>query len=198
RPLAIKILPGSVPDPQFRERFDREARAVAALSHPNIVAIYDVGTHDGTPYAASELLEGETLRARIDTSPLPPHTVGAFAVQISRGLAAAHDRGIVHRDLKPDNIFVTRDGQVKILDFGLAKLVAPDFSGGVTAFPTAMHATGAGTVLGTVGYMSPEQVRGIAVDHRSDIFAIGAILYEMLSGRRAFSGDTAVETLNAI
>ena len=195
RQVAIKILPsGSVADPQFRERFDREARAVAALSHPNIVAIYDVGTHDGAPYAAIELLEGETLRSRIGASPLPVRTALDYAVQIARGLAAAHGRGIVHRDLKPDNIFVTPDNQIKILDFGLATQAAPATSDETTR----LGQTERGTVLGTVGYMSPEQARGERADERSDIFSFGCVLYEMVSARRAFSGNSRIETLHAI
>ena len=195
RQVAIKILPsGSGVDPQFRERFDREARAVAALSHPNIVAIYDVGTHDGAPYAAIELLEGDTLGTRIGTSPLPLRTALDYAVQIARGLAAAHGRGIVHRDLKPGNIFVTPDHQVKILDFGLATQAPADQSDE----STRLAQTERGAVLGTVGYMSPEQARGERADERSDIFSFGCVLYEMVSARRAFSGDSRIETLHAI
>jgi TolB-like protein/Flp pilus assembly protein TadD len=194
RQVAIKILPGSVPDRQFRERFDREARAVAALSHPNIVAIYDVGTHDDTPYAATELLEGETLRSRIGASALPVRTAVDYAVQIARGLAAAHGRGIVHRDLKPDNVFVTPDNQIKILDFGLATQAAP----GTSDESTRLGQTESGMVVGTVGYMSPEQARGTRADERSDIFSFGCVLYEMVSARRAFSGNSRIETLHAI
>ena len=162
-----------------RERFDRKARAVAALSHPNIVAIYDVGTHDGAPYAAIELLEGDTLRSRIGTSPLPLRTAVDYAVQIARGLAAAHGRGIVHRDLKPDNIFVTPDNQIKILDFGLATQAVSGMSDETTRLGTER-----GTVLGTAAYMSPEQARGERADERSDIFSFGCVLYEMVSERR--------------
>ncbi len=195
RQVAIKILPsGGAMDPQFRERFDREARAVAALSHPNIVAIYDVGTHDGAPYAAIELLEGDTLRSRIGTSPLPLRIVLDYGVQIARGLAAAHGRGIVHRDLKPDNVFVTRDGQVKILDFGIATEPVTATADEITR----VGQTEVGTVLGTVGYMSPEQARGERADERSDIFSFGCVLYEMVSARRAFTGDSRIETLHAI
>ena len=195
RHVAIKVLPpGSVADPDFRERFDREARAVAALSHPNIVAIYDVGVHDAAPYAAIELLEGDTLRSRIGTSPLPLRAALDYAVQIARGLAAAHGRGILHRDLKPDNIFVTPDHQVKILDFGLATHTEGHRSDESTRLVQTEH----GTVLGTVGYMSPEQVRGERADERSDIFSFGCVLYEMVSARRAFAGDSRIETLHAI
>jgi len=194
RQVAIKILADRVSDPQFRERFDREARAVAALSHPNIVAIYDVGTHDETPYAATELLQGETLRSRIGTSPLPVRIAVDYAVQIARGLAAAHTRGIVHRDLKPDNVFITSDNQIKILDFGLATQAAPAASDETTR----LGQTEIGTVLGTVGYMSPEQARGERADERSDIFSFGCVLYEMVSARRAFSGDSRIDTLHKI
>ncbi|HWK12152.1 MAG TPA: protein kinase, partial [Vicinamibacterales bacterium] len=169
------------------------------LNHPNILGVYDIGTHDGVPYVVSELLEGETLRARIGDSPLPHRKAVDYATQIAKGLAAAHDRGIVHRDLKPDNLFITRDGRLKILDFGLAKMAGPPAGDSETDLATAAGPqTSAGTALGTVGYMSPEQVRGHKVDHRSDIFSFGVVLYEMLTGRRAFEGDSAVETMNAI
>jgi eukaryotic-like serine/threonine-protein kinase len=195
RQVAIKTLAsGAMADRQFRERFDREARAVAALSHPNILAIHDVGSHEGIPYVAVELLEGETLRSRIGTSPLPLSTVLEYAVQIGRGMAAAHDRGIVHRDLKPENIFVTRDGQIKLLDFGIATEPTRAPGDESTRLPQTDH----GVVLGTAGYMSPEQARGEPTDARSDIFAFGCVLYEMLSGRRAFTGDSRIETLHAI
>jgi TolB-like protein/Tfp pilus assembly protein PilF len=195
RKVAIKIVGSSAAaDPAMRERFDREARAVAALSHPNILAIYDVGEHEGLPYIAVELLDGETLRAHLGTSPLPVSTALNFAVQIGRGLAAAHDRGIVHRDLKPENIFVTRDRQVKLLDFGLA--TEPAAQPGEDT--TRLARSEAGLVLGTAGYMSPEQARGERTDARSDIFSFGCVLYEMLAGRRAFAGDSRIETLHAI
>ena len=195
RLVAIKTVSShAMADPQFRERFEREARAVAALSHPNILAIHDVGNHDGIPYVAIELLEGETLRSRIGTSPLPLSTVVEQGVQIGRGLAAAHDRGIVHRDLKPDNIFVTRDGQIKILDFGLATEPARE-SGNDS---TQLAQTDRGMVVGTVGYMSPEQVSGERTDARSDIFSFGCVLYEMLAARRAFASDSRIETLHAV
>ena len=195
RQVAIKILPSDAcSDPRFRERFEREARAVAALSHPNVVAIYDVGTDGETPYAAIELLEGETLTSRIAGAVLPLKTVLDFAVQIARGLAAAHDRGIVHRDLKPDNIFVTREGQIKILDFGLATDPVPVAADG----ETRLAQTEPGMVLGTVGYMSPEQARGERADARSDVFSFGCVLYEMVSARRAFAGTNRIDTLHAI
>jgi eukaryotic-like serine/threonine-protein kinase len=196
REVAVKVLPASfAADAERLRRFEQEARAIGALNHPNIMAVYDIGTHDGAPYVVSELLDGETLRTRVGDSPLPRRKAIDYATQIARGLAAAHDKGIVHRDLKPDNLFVTRDGRVKILDFGLAKMTeAPAVDSETALVPE----TGAGMVLGTVGYMSPEQVRGQKVDQRSDIFSFGVVLYEMLTGRRAFQGDSAVETMNAI
>ncbi len=198
RDVAIKVLPSEVAqDPDRRARFEREARAVAALSHPNILAIHDVGTHDGTAYAVTELLEGETLRQRIAGGALPLRKAVEIAIQIASGLAAAHQKGIVHRDLKPENVFVTRDGQVKILDFGLAALIAPA-ADDVRDSPTTVPGTEPGVLMGTVGYMSPEQVRGTRIDHRTDIFALGAVLYEMLTGRRAFQRETAAETMTAI
>ena len=200
REVAVKILPASFADDAERlRRFEQEARAAGALNHPNILGVFDIGSHQGAPYIVSELLDGDTLRTRIGDSPLPHRKAIDYAAQIAKGLAAAHDKGIVHRDLKPDNVFVTRDGRVKILDFGLAKVTQAGVA--VEAETALAHAgpqTGAGTVLGTVGYMSPEQVRGQAVDHRSDIFSFGVVLYEMLTGRRAFHGDSAVETMNAI
>jgi eukaryotic-like serine/threonine-protein kinase len=200
REVAVKVLPASfAADTERLRRFEQEARATGALNHPNILGVYDIGSHEGAPYVVSELLDGETLRSRIGDSPLPHRKATDYAAQIAKGLAAAHDKGIVHRDLKPDNVFVTRDGRVKILDFGLAKMTqsAADLEA-ETGFAPAGPQTSAGTVLGTVGYMSPEQVRGQAVDHRSDIFSFGVVLYEMLTGRRAFQGDSAVETMNAI
>ncbi len=197
RDVAIKVLPESVAvDPDALARFEREAKAVAALSHPNILAIHDFGTQDGVAYAVTELLEGETLRGKLDGGAVSQAQAVDWAQQIARGLSAAHGKGVVHRDLKPENVFVTRDGHVKILDFGLAKRVdaAP---GEQTSAPTGGH-TEPGTVMGTMGYMSPEQVRGLPVDPRSDIFSFGAILYELLSGRRAFKRDTASDTIAAI
>ena len=198
REVAVKVLPpGFAVDEERLRRFEQEARAIGALNHPNILGVHDIGTHDGVPYVVSELLDGETLRARIGDSPLPQRKAIDYATQIAKGLAAAHERGIVHRDLKPDNLFVTRDGRVKILDFGLAKMAGPA-ADSETVLATGAPQTSAGTTLGTVGYMSPEQVRGQKVDHRSDIFSFGVVLYEMLTGRRAFEGDSAVETMNAI
>ncbi len=199
RTVAVKILPTSFATDKDRlQRFAQEARAAAALNHPNILSIFDIGETDGTPYVVSELLEGETLRARLAKSPIPLRKAMNYALQVARGLAAAHEKGIVHRDLKPENLFVTNDDRVKILDFGLAKMVSkPDGSETGDAM-TVQVATEAGMVLGTVGYMSPEQVRGKPAVPESDIFAFGAILYEMVSGKRAFHGDSAADTMSAI
>ncbi|MCM3906050.1 MAG: serine/threonine-protein kinase [Pyrinomonadaceae bacterium] len=201
REVAIKLLPAAFSNDQDRlRRFEQEARAAGMLNHPNVLTIYDIGTHEGAPYIVSELLTGETLRDRLRGAPLPLRRVIDYALQIARGLAAAHEARIVHRDLKPDNLFITREGRVKIIDFGIAKLTEPKSepvdSEGETRLPELK--TSPGMVLGTVGYMSPEQVRGDQVDHRADIFAFGAILYEMLAGRRAFEGDSAIEVMNAI
>jgi Tol biopolymer transport system component len=203
RDVAVKILPASFSaDPDRLQRFALECRAAAALNHPNILSIFDIGSGDigdvqGAPYVVSELLEGETLRDRLREGPLPSRKAIDYARQIASGLAAAHDKGIVHRDLKPENLFITNDGRAKILDFGLAKLTRPEDDASGDA-PTQQIATDAGTVMGTVGYMAPEQVRGKPADPRSDIFAFGAILYEMLSGKRAFRGESAVEVMSAI
>jgi Tol biopolymer transport system component len=200
RDVAVKVLPSHLADtPAALARFEREAKAVAALSHPNILAIFDFGSDGGTAYAVTELLEGSTLRDRLDT-PIPTRKAIDYAVQIARGLGAAHAKGVVHRDLKPENVFVTDDGRVKILDFGLARqgpAIAPA-GGDETYSPTFARHTDPGTVMGTVGYMSPEQVRGETGDHRSDLFSFGALLYELVSGRRAFQRDTAAETMTAI
>ena len=199
REVAVKILPeGFVSDPDRLRRFEQEARAAGSLNHPNILVLHDVGTHDGTPYLVTELLEGETLRERLDHGALSPRKAIDIALQIARGLAAAHERGLVHRDLKPGNLFVLRDGRVKILDFGLAKLTRPEPAEGGVTRPTATVDTDRSVVMGTAGYMAPEQVRGQPADHRADIFAFGAILYEMLTGRRAFQGETSAETMTAI
>ena len=199
RDVAIKVLPATaLGDADRLRRFEQEARAAGSLNHPNVVAIFDTGVHEGAPFVVSELLEGETLQSLLAGGPLPLRKVVDYTLQIASGLAAAHEKGIVHRDLKPDNVFVTHEGLVKLLDFGLAK-VRPDAEQDLTATDETLERnTAPGTVLGTAGYMSPEQVRGLAVDARSDVFALGAILYEMLSGRRAFRGDTAVETMHAI
>jgi tRNA A-37 threonylcarbamoyl transferase component Bud32/Tol biopolymer transport system component len=199
RTVAIKILPAAFSAERERlARFAQEARAAAALNHPNILSIYDIGEDDVSPYIVSELLEGETLRERLRTGPLPMRKAIDYALQIARGLAAAHEKGIVHRDLKPENLFLTEDGRVKILDFGLAKLTRPESLGADAEMATIQEATDVGTVMGTVGYMSPEQVRGKPADARSDIFAFGAILFEMISGKRAFHGETAADTMSAI
>src|SRR6266853_1547195 len=199
RDVAIKVLPESVAaDPDALARFEREAKAVAALSHQNILAIHDFGNQDGIAYAVTELLEGETLREKLDEGPIPQKQAVGYALQVARGLSAAHEKGVVHRDLKPENVFVTRDGHVKILDFGLAKRVEAVVPGERTSAPTSSGHTQPGTVMGSVGYMSPEQVRGLPVDHRSDIFAFGVILYEMLTGKRAFKAEEDAETMHAI
>jgi len=200
REVAVKVLPAAFSaDPDRLRRFEQEARAASALNHPNILTIHDIGTHGGAPHVVSELLEGNTLRERLDGSALPVRKATDYAIQIANGLAAAHEKGIVHRDLKPENLFVTKDGRVKILDFGLAKLTRPEAaSGPQTQVPTVTAGTEPGVVMGTVGYMSPEQVRGHPADQRSDIFSFGAILYEMVTGRRAFQRDTAAETMTAI
>jgi Tol biopolymer transport system component len=200
REVAVKVLPTEFSaDPERLRRFEREARAAGALNHPGLLTIHDFGSHDGAPYIVSELLDGETLRERLRRGALPVAKAIDYASQIAKGLAAAHDKGIVHRDLKPENLFVCKDGRLKILDFGLAKLVQPDpVRQDETATATLTQETESGALLGTVGYMSPEQVRGEAADHRSDLFAFGAVLYEMLSGQRAFHAGTSIETLNAI
>src|SRR5262245_19951526 len=200
REVAIKVLAAQVAhDPTRLARFEREAKAVAALSHPNILAIHDYGSDHGQTFAVMELLEGETLGARISRGGLPWRKAVEIAQAIAEGLAAAHTKGIIHRDLKPDNIFLTTDGRVKILDFGLARVEPPLSSSGDAATGTYHPAeTNAGTILGTVGYMSPEQVRGREVDGRSDIFSLGCVLYEMTSGQRAFAGPSAMDTMTAI
>ncbi len=199
RDVAVKVLPERLAaDPHALARFEREAKAVAALSHPNILAIHDFETHDGVRYAVTELLDGGSLREHLEGGTVSPRKAVEYALQIARGLAAAHEKGIVHRDLKPENVFVSRDGHVKILDFGLAKAVEPRSLDSATKAPTVAEATEPGTVLGTVGYMSPEQVRGRSADARSDIFSFGTVLYEMLTGRRAFRAESAVETMSAI
>ena len=201
REVAVKVLPASLSSDADRlRRFEQEARAASQLNHPNIVTVHDFGTHDGAPYVVQELLEGETLRERLAEAAISPRKSVEYAIQIANGLAAASEKGIVHRDLKPENIFITTDERVKILDFGLAKLVQPEMSGSgqESNFPTMPNMTDPGLVLGTVGYMSPEQVRGRQVDHRSDIFALGTILYEMLSGTSAFRRESTADTMSAI
>jgi Tol biopolymer transport system component len=199
REVAIKVLPASFSQDADRlRRFEQEARAAGVLNHPNITAVYDIGAHDSSPYIVTELLEGETLRSRLSAGSISVRKAIDYAVQIAKGLSAAHEKGIVHRDLKPENVFLTRDGRVKILDFGLAKLKQPEDAHGKTDLPTEAAGTEPGVVMGTMGYMSPEQVRGKPADRRSDLFSFGAILYEMLSGQRAFRGDTAADTITAI
>ncbi len=199
REVAIKVLPAYVAqDPERLRRFEQEAQAAAALNHPNILAVHRFGTFEGAPYMVSELLEGGTLGRQLSHGPLPVRKAIDYGVQIASGLAAAHEKGIVHRDLKPDNIFVTKDGRVKILDFGLAKLTEAKSAPADGPTVTRQEGTEPGMVLGTVGYMSPEQVRGETADHRADIFAFGAILYEMLTGKRAFRKPTSTETMTAI
>jgi tetratricopeptide (TPR) repeat protein len=199
RDVAIKVLPAEfASDPERLRRFEQEAKAVAALDHPNILALHDLGTHEGAPYLVMELLEGESLRERLRGGALPARKSVEIGVQIAQGLAVAHEKGIVHRDLKPENVFVTKDGHVKILDFGIAKLAAPRTTEELARATTVVEATAAGILLGSVGYMSPEQVRGQAVDQRSDIFSFGCVLYEMLSGKRAFAEATVADTLSAI
>ncbi len=198
RDVAIKVLPSFLSaDSDRLRRFEQEARAAAALNHPNILAVFQMGTYQGAPYLVSELLEGETLRDQLKRGRLAVRKAIDYGVQIARGLAAAHEKGIVHRDLKPENLFVTKDGRVKILDFGLAKLTQPQ-SGSDDNAITLTKGTEAGMVMGTAGYMAPEQVRGQTADHRADIFAFGAILYEMLAGKRAFQKPTSAETMTAI
>ncbi|HEY7368918.1 MAG TPA: serine/threonine-protein kinase, partial [Thermoanaerobaculia bacterium] len=200
RDVAIKVLPAAyAQDPDRLRRFRQEAIAASALNHPNILTVHDVGDVEGAPYVVSELLEGETLRERLTSGPLPSRKAVEIGIQIADGLAAAHEKGIVHRDLKPENLFLTTDERVKILDFGLAKRSRPDEgreSG--SGAKTVTAGTQSGVVLGTLGYMSPEQVRGHSADHRSDIFALGATLYEMLTGRRAFAGASPADTMSAI
>jgi serine/threonine protein kinase len=223
RDVAIKVLPRDfVGDPNRLRRFEQEAKTLAALNHPNVLTIHDAGVHEGAPFLVSELLEGKTLREEMSGGALPVGKATEYALQIDHGLAAAHGHGIIHRDLKPENIFITKDGRVKILDFGLAKLKAPGAADvrRLTSNPgerlephigsnehqrtirvdadASINTTEPGVVLGTPAYMSPEQVRGEPVDHRADIFAFGAVLYEMLAGNRAFRRDRPVESMNAV
>ncbi len=203
RDVAVKVMPASfAADPERLRRFEQEARAVASLTHPNILAVHDIGRYENQPFMVSELLDGESLREMLARGALPQRKAIDYAIQIAHGLAAAHGKDIAHRDLKPDNVFITREGRAKILDFGLAKTVpkpvlVPDEDGSATMTALA-PSTEAGTVMGTVGYMSPEQVRGGLVDCRTDIFSFGAVFYEMLTGVRAFKRDTAAETMTAI
>ena len=198
REVAVKVLPAYVSrDPDRLRRFEQEAQAAAALNHPTILAIHQFGTFEGAPYLVSELLDGSTLRQLMQRGPIPVRKAIDYGIQIAHGLAAAHERNIVHRDLKPENLFVVKDGRVKILDFGLAKLIQPQFIGDGDG-STITCETEPGRVMGTLGYMSPEQVRGNVIDHRADIFAFGTILYEMLTGKRAFQRQTPAESMTAI
>src|SRR5512143_224559 len=198
RDVAVKVLPEAlVADKEALARFEREAKAVAALSHPNILSIHDFGREGSMAYAVMELLEGETLRERLDAGPIPQRRAIDWALQVAQGLAAAHERGIVHRDLKPQNVFVTRDGIVKILDFGLVKRRSEGNGQEESSSAPTTPGTRTGVILGTVGYMSPEQVRGLPTDHRSDIFSLGVVLFEMLAGERAFRRESDVETMMA-
>jgi serine/threonine protein kinase len=199
RDVAIKVLPrGVAADPERLRRFEQEARTAGMLNHSNLLTIFEFGTHDGAPYIVAELLEGETLRALLREGPLRPRVAVDYAIQLANGLAAAHERGVIHRDLKPENIFITPEGLLKVLDFGLAKLVREADQAVEQTATYGSSDTHSGVIVGTAGYMSPEQVRGQSVDHRADIFAFGAILYEMLAGIRAFRKESAVETMNAI
>ena len=199
RDVAIKVIrPELARDPDRIRRFEQEARAAGALNHPNVCSILDIGSYEGAPFVVMELLEGESLWHRLEQGSIPARKAVEYAAQAAHGLAAAHEKGIVLRDIKPGNLFVTKDGRVKVLDFGLAKLTRPDVLAPVGEKPISIAATETGAILGTVGYMAPEQVRGQAADARSDLFALGAILYEMLTGRRAFHGASYVETLHSI
>ena len=199
RQVAVKVLPSTaLDDPTRLGRFEREARSTGALNHPNIVAIYDVGQHQGVPFIVTELLEGSTLRQRLREGDVTVRRAVEYGIQIAEGLAAAHSKGIIHRDLKPENVFVTRDEHIKILDFGLAKLRQPSTRLAASEQVTQTVETEVGAIVGTLGYMSPEQLHGKAADHRSDIFAFGALMYEMLSGRRAFAGDSKANVVAAI
>ena len=197
RDVALKMLPeGSEADPEDLQRFERETRAIAALNHPNILAIHDTGVYRELPYAVTELLQGESLAERLRAGPVAPPKATEIACQVAEGLAAAHARGVIHRDIKPDNIFVTHEGRAKILDFGIARIENPALRTGKGGLVSA-H-TSSVFVLGTAGYIAPEQVRGRRADARSDLFALGAVYFEMMTGRRAFQRDTAVETLGAV
>lgn len=198
REVAIKILPTELSSSQDRlNRFEQEAYSASSLNHPNIITIHDIGSEDSTRYIAMELVDGKTLRELISTGPIASRKAISIATQLAEGLAKAHSAGIIHRDLKPENVMITKDGFVKILDFGLAKLFTADKQEGVSSLQTAAG-TNAGIILGTIGYMSPEQASGEQVDFRSDQFSLGSILYEMVTGQRAFQKKTTVETMAAI
>ena len=199
RDVAIKVLPEHFDDADSLSRFQAEAKAIAALSHPNIVSIFDTGQHEDQLYVVTELLEGETMRARLRSGPFGMRKAVEHAARVAQGLAAAHEKGIVHRDIKPENLFLLNDGRIKILDFGLARqdpLLAG--SGDLSSSPTAGHPTNPGAMIGTVGYLSPEQANGDLADHRSDIFSLGVVLYEMLAGHRAFKGTSPAELLSSV
>jgi len=209
REVAVKVVSEALgADGAFVERFEREARLVGSVNHPNVVALHDVGLHDGKPYFVTELLQGETLRTRLGKGPVPLATALEWAEQMAEGLAAAHERNIVHRDLKPENVLITREGRIKLLDFGIAKVIAAAQEvatpleegphGLLNETVPSSDRTGTGLVIGTPGYMSPEQIRGDPMDARTDLFSLGAVLYEMLAGHRAFPGGTAVESGYAI
>jgi len=206
RDVAVKVLPDAfVGDKDRLRRFEQEARATGQLNHPNIVAIYDLGTADGNggvPYIVTELLEGQNLRAVVEHGPIPPRKAVDFAIQIAAGLSAAHAKGIAHRDLKPENLFISASGHMKILDFGLAKLLRPTSglgrAGGDKTGSMQASLTMTGTIMGTASYMAPEQVREQPTDHHADIFSLGSILYEMLTGKRAFDGETPMDRMTAI
>ncbi|HWZ85697.1 MAG TPA: serine/threonine-protein kinase [Thermoanaerobaculia bacterium] len=199
REVALKLLPDAAAhDADSLHRFDRETRAVATLNHPNILAIHDTGSFRNVPYAVTELLEGETLADRLRTGPLNPQKAVEVACQVADGLAAAHEKGIIHRDIKPDNIFLTNEGRAKILDFGIARIEQPARTAGLSDTITSSRGGSSQFLVGTAGYMSPEQVRGKPIDGRTDIFSLGATFFEMLTGRRAFMRDSPVETLGAV
>src|SRR4030095_310533 len=199
REVAIKILPARLADAsEAMRRFEREAKVVAALSHPNILSIHDFGTEEGVYYAVTELLKGETLRSRLSRGALPWGNAVRSGIEIAEGLSAAHAKGITHRDLKPENIFLTSDGRTKILDFGLARVKAAVSDENITSTPTVPFVTEPGVVMGTPGYMSPEQVRGAEVEAPGDIFSFGSVLYEMVTGHRPFVGRTVADTMAAI
>jgi serine/threonine protein kinase len=198
REVALKVLTETaVNDSESLARFEREARAVAALNHPNILSIHDTGEHRGVPYAVTELLEGENLADRLRSGPLAPKRATEIACQIADGLAAAHARGVIHRDIKPENIFLTHDGRAKILDFGIARIGPKpgDITAGIAA---ARSGSSSQFIMGTAGYMSPEQIRGRTIDFRTDIFSLGSCFFEMLTGRRAFDQPSVVETMSAV
>ncbi|HEV8129574.1 MAG TPA: serine/threonine-protein kinase, partial [Candidatus Eisenbacteria bacterium] len=199
RDVAVKVLPPAFArDTERLQRFEHEARAAGALNHPGIVAIYDVGTSDGVPFLVSELLEGESLRAVIQSGAVPPRRAAELIIQAAQALAVAHAKGIVHRDLKPENLHVLVDGRLKVLDFGLAKLAMPDAPPRDETGPQLQSLTMTGTILGTASYMAPEQIRESHVDHRADLFALGAILYELVTGTKAFPGETPADRMTAI